>query len=412
MYTELHRALGVQAGAITDEMIDELIAQKTVESRGLDFKQSPPPEKELKNSDMLKDVAAMANTGGGVIVFGITDDGGKAGNRIDLSEKFGESFQRTFKRLAITSIDPPVFGLELFEVGEQGALVGVVVIPDSSRAPHMIAGKDKFKDYFAVPVRNGPDTQFLSEVEISRMYRERFELDRNAREQIQTLYNRSLELTDDEEVWLVGAARPKHQTFTVSPSSEEIFTLASAANGLRGRFGYGGVITPLSGIHSRAKRGFRSWRFSGLGKERKDAQTYLSFHDDGSVQVLGTLTNSRPGVQENIADASQLECYIADTMLAARAQAERTGVGDYDILIGLTVGTGREINLDYEGVDVWRFPEEAVSIKSFIPVSQSVDLLIDDDELRKVICMVIVDCINQAGLSRPRVIRQESNTGE
>lgn len=410
MYSELHRVLGMSAGPITDEMIDALIAQQTAETRGLDFKQSAPREAEIKNSDLIKDIAAMANSGGGVIIFGITDDGGKAGGRIDLSNKFDESYQRTVKRLAMTSIEPPVFGLELYVVEGNDSTVGVLVIPTSPRVPHMITGKEKFKNYLAVPVRNGPDTQYLPEAEISRMYRDRFELDRSAREQITELFERARDLTDTESIWFVGAARPKHQAATATASIVEVTSSARDASDLRQEFGYGRAVTPLSVSHSRAKRGFRSWRFSELQKRENSPRTYLSFHDDGSIQVLGTLSALYPNAKENMADASQLECYIADTVLAARAQAGRSGVSEYDILIGLTTGLGQEIELNYVGADPRTFPEDAVPIKTFIPVNQTVEVLVDDLDLKNVIYEIILDCINQSGLSRTRIFRPDSAT--
>lgn len=75
MYSALHRSFGEKLGPITSEMIDRAIVQQVEESRGLDYKAVPDEAKNIKGGDVAKDVAAMANTGGGVILYGVSEDG-------------------------------------------------------------------------------------------------------------------------------------------------------------------------------------------------------------------------------------------------------------------------------------------------------------------------------------------------
>lgn len=70
--TALHRAAGEGPGPITDELLDAAIAAGTTETDDLDWKQALPQDRDLKDSDFPKDVAAMANNRGGVIVYGVT----------------------------------------------------------------------------------------------------------------------------------------------------------------------------------------------------------------------------------------------------------------------------------------------------------------------------------------------------
>jgi hypothetical protein len=65
--------LGRDPGPLTDEMIDEAVAQGIAETDDLDWKTRLPPTRGLNESDFPKDIAAMANSGGGVIVYGITE---------------------------------------------------------------------------------------------------------------------------------------------------------------------------------------------------------------------------------------------------------------------------------------------------------------------------------------------------
>lgn len=56
---------------MTDNMLDEAVIAGVSETDDLDWKSELPPMKGLPQTDFPKDVAAMANSGGGIIVFGV-----------------------------------------------------------------------------------------------------------------------------------------------------------------------------------------------------------------------------------------------------------------------------------------------------------------------------------------------------
>ena len=95
MFTSLHRALGINStNEFTTEMIDQLVDRQVAEAPDLDFKAAIPPVKALAASDVKKDLCAMANIGGGVIVYGVAEDDNNkehAGYRTDVG-KFDESY--------------------------------------------------------------------------------------------------------------------------------------------------------------------------------------------------------------------------------------------------------------------------------------------------------------------------------
>jgi hypothetical protein len=72
-FTALHRALGVSPGPLTVELLEAAVRGRVVETNDLDWKAELPPAKGLPQTDFPKDVAAMANSGGGVIVFGVRE---------------------------------------------------------------------------------------------------------------------------------------------------------------------------------------------------------------------------------------------------------------------------------------------------------------------------------------------------
>ncbi|MDA4827485.1 helix-turn-helix domain-containing protein [Kocuria rhizophila] len=76
MFTPIHRALGLKPGDITWDLIECAVEQKVEEAVDLDWKQcdyldSRNPQWQ---DEVAKDIAAMANSGGGWIVLGVAED--------------------------------------------------------------------------------------------------------------------------------------------------------------------------------------------------------------------------------------------------------------------------------------------------------------------------------------------------
>ena len=93
-FTALHRVLGRGPGPLTDELLDSAVAAGATESDDLDWKSELPPQKGLPQTDFPKDVAAMANSGGGVIVFGVHESQKAATGRTDVGDFDGSSRMR------------------------------------------------------------------------------------------------------------------------------------------------------------------------------------------------------------------------------------------------------------------------------------------------------------------------------
>lgn len=135
-FTALHRVLGLPPGPLTDDLLDEAVDAGAEEADDLDWKSELPSVKGLPLSDFPKDVAAMANSGGGVIVFGVREAQKAATERVDVGD-FDESCERAFRSAAITAISPPVFGLNVHRIGTDPRAV-VVEVPASIDGPHLI----------------------------------------------------------------------------------------------------------------------------------------------------------------------------------------------------------------------------------------------------------------------------------
>lgn len=101
--TPLHQLLGVDPGPLTEQMIDAAIAQGLVESDRLDWKRRLPPERGFKTSDIIKDIAAFANSGGGMLIIGVEEEEKAASGRID-ADDLNESYQRTIQAVSYSAI--------------------------------------------------------------------------------------------------------------------------------------------------------------------------------------------------------------------------------------------------------------------------------------------------------------------
>jgi Putative DNA-binding domain len=133
-FTPLHRLLGRQPGPLTDDMLDAAIEQGIRETDDLDWKSELPKAKDLSQSDVVKDIAAMANSGGGMIVFGVKEIDKAANGRKDVGE-LDQAYERTLRSVAVSGIQPPVLRnsqilwMGVFRRRSVGCSIGRIVQP-------------------------------------------------------------------------------------------------------------------------------------------------------------------------------------------------------------------------------------------------------------------------------------------
>jgi hypothetical protein len=130
-------------------VIEALITNEVRESRSLDYKDKLPSGKNDDRKEFLADVSAMANAGGGDIVFGIAErreDGRPTGLPESVSGLGGVNLDAESLRLENMirdGIDPRISGLRLWPVeGIDGGPVLVLRVPKSYLAPHMVKTGD------------------------------------------------------------------------------------------------------------------------------------------------------------------------------------------------------------------------------------------------------------------------------
>lgn len=126
--------------------IDKLIATQTQESLHLDYKDSRVIDKS-KREEISKDVSAFANSDGGTIIYGVTEQYHlpvARDNGVDHSQYSREWLEQVIN----SNISPRIDGIQIIPIPvSDDNSIYVVGIPKSFRGPHQAADKRYYKRF-------------------------------------------------------------------------------------------------------------------------------------------------------------------------------------------------------------------------------------------------------------------------
>ncbi|NVN00042.1 helix-turn-helix domain-containing protein [Arthrobacter sp. SDTb3-6] len=289
-WTSLHAALNLPKGVLTYEHIVQAVTAEVGEDAGLDWKRDLPQRGKVHET--TKDIAAMANSGGGVIVYGVAED--SAGRAESISPVSVIEADRLMILSAAAAAQPMVPGLKLYPLSSsEESEVGVVVaiVPGSPNAPHLVGQKH----LYGAPVRNGPTTIWLDERSIERAYAERFSLRSSRNDLLETMVEDLKDRLDlPDQTWLLGVATPLAPTSKHSDvNRQEVYEMlkASRRRSVEMTQKDGDLDRPLSRIrHSpeRLKVGRRRLIAETAfieGPDNRSEEAHVEIHHDGSVGV-------------------------------------------------------------------------------------------------------------------------------
>jgi hypothetical protein len=203
---------GKRVDELTTSDLEPLLARpagdRIREDVDLEFKSTLYSRDEKGKSELAKDVAAMANDRGGVILIGIGED--PPGEAASLSPvAFTDEEERRIRQVVASSV-APLPDLSLIRIGtrdDPGRGVYGILVPASPLAPHGV----KQNDAWRYPARDGAYTRSLAESEIAERYRRRF---RQSERQVDRLTQvvdegaRAATPPEDFRVWLALALVP------------------------------------------------------------------------------------------------------------------------------------------------------------------------------------------------------------
>ncbi|MFG1858408.1 helix-turn-helix domain-containing protein [Actinomadura geliboluensis] len=407
-FTALHRALGLAPAPLTDDLLDAAVAAGVVETSDLDWKSELPPAKGLSQTDFPKDVAAMANSGGGVIVFGVRELQKAATGRVDVGE-LDEAYERSLRSAAITAISPPVFGLNVHRLGSGGKRAVVVEVPASIDGPHLIYKND----YFGAPVRADSDTVWMKERQIEAMYRARFEERRHATEALDALFGEASAGRDsDKRAWLIAVAHPRIPRFRGRLTREEARGVLTKTVGLALTYAGRGGIHPLENVdRDNPHPGLRRWVAvnTATGDRSIWKEAWMSVHHDGSVTVATAVGGHRMSSEEYFegwqVESAAIECAIADLMALVRTTAETTDNDEYDVRVGIEWTGERPLTILTKGHFGYAYDGDSVPLHCYTPVETTVNAVEPALDYHWHVHEFARDCVNQGGVSNVLMIQ-------
>lgn len=408
MFTPIHRALGLEPGNISIDLLVKAVEHSVEETSDLDWKRVAYDSRKPRwDEEAAKDIAAMANSGGGWIVFGIEEDGDKNAASKIAPISWSATDQQRILRAAYAKIGPPVVGLDFHEVpcgNESGGSVVMMRVPDSADAPHFAKKGD---DAFVAPRRNGPHTVYMSDREIERGFRERFQHADDQERLLQDRYERACEaLRPEDGVFLAVAAVPFEQSTRREPTdAERVYRyrddpLLSARAGLRTSRNWwqGGDLK--KGLHQWVLRAGKNvhWKFRKLVC---DDATVLGAYQLGLLVTDEERSSQYPVGLTNHCRAVDIETALIDHITLLRSHAkERQAHGGFRIRAGLVGIDGEPIYIRV--IDDWAGrlldTDSMEPIVRFQPITLALDPLLDIDEVLPIIKELARDLISQGGV--------------
>jgi hypothetical protein len=295
-WTRLHQELGISPGPLTYAHIEQGANEILGERDDLDWKRDLPKKAEPGEwNEFSKDVAAMANARGGLLIYGVRND-----RKITGVDPNAVHTEHLFKWLRANT-QPFVAGVDAYMLTSEDGSTSVLVVdvPASAMAPHFILGstpREKELRAFVVPFRYSDHTGWLAEHEIDRAYRDRFARQAATDQALERHLDRVREvvLTDGFPpiAWLIAVSRPSRPLPPLVPPTarEEArnvlqTTLATAA-GLQGEFGVTQLMRNV--LTGTPQVGLRCWIEGNFlhpfkGSTPRGRRMLVELHHDGTV---------------------------------------------------------------------------------------------------------------------------------
>ncbi len=150
--------------------VADLVTNTVAEAYDLDFKATLYGKSDKERRDLAGDVAALANTAGGVIVLGIAEDDQARAASVT-SVLLSDAEVGRIRQIVASQVSPlPTLDVLRAEDPQQpGRGFMLIAVPRSPMGPHAVLVNEALR----FPRRNGTTTTYLSEPEVADAYRTR-----------------------------------------------------------------------------------------------------------------------------------------------------------------------------------------------------------------------------------------------
>lgn len=416
MFTPIHRELGFPPGELTLSILEQAIDNRVEETIDLDWKRSLYNHRQPGWADeAAKDIAAMANSGGGWIFFGVAENPENNAAAGISPIHWNSDIEQRMLRVSYAKIGPPVLGIQFFPIpvtdSANGGFVVAMRVPDSHDAPHFAK---KGNDAFVAPRRNGPHTVFMSDREIERGFRERFQYADDQKRLLQDRFVEASEMLNSKDgVFLAIAAIPLEPAFSLAPPTEDdICRIVDQP--LNPELIYSEKSRHLWD-NGNIKKGMRRWILRSFPSYRM--KFCKEFFDDGTLlsgYQLGLLIEEgsnryHPSGCTNHCLSAHIEWTLIDFVSLLQCYAaSRQSHGGYRIRAGLIGASGDPIYIRTTAqmgnylLDL----DFSEPIGRFQPVSSGFDPLSPVSEFLPAITDLALDLVNQGGVRNLRIMME------
>ncbi|MER7666779.1 ATP-binding protein [Streptomyces sp. NPDC096193] len=167
----LEGIFGARLDAVSHTQVAALVTNAVTESYDLDFKEEVYGRSDKSKRDLAGDVAALANTSGGVLVLGVAED--NQARAMAAPEVVLDNAEQDRIRQIVSELVHPTPVIDVIQVESPkrpGHGFLLIAVPRSPMAPHAV----KVDIGLRYPRRYGTTTTYLSEAQVASAYRDRF----------------------------------------------------------------------------------------------------------------------------------------------------------------------------------------------------------------------------------------------
>lgn len=242
----LEQVFGKRVEELTAPDIAALVASQVPEAFDLDYKATLYGRSDADKRALATDVAALANTAGGVIVIGVAEDEQARASELSPVEQSDSELGRIRQVVGSLAAPMPTFDAFLVpaetagaspsgdEVPSASASTGFIVlaVPRSPGAPHAVLVNESLR----YPRRNGATTRYLSEAEVADAYQARATGLAGRRQRLDDVWRVGLDRLDVQDI-------PTHLWDWATLARVPVEPLT----GPRGTTGFDGALEHLAG---------------------------------------------------------------------------------------------------------------------------------------------------------------------
>lgn len=298
-------------------LLQRLCDDKCPESQTLEFKRELPGNSDKEKHELCKDVAALANTEGGDLVYGIEEKAGAAGSIYPIAAESSDAAMRRIAQVLDAGIEPRIQGIKMRNVDVTSGYSLVVRVPTSFDGPHCIRTNNSRR----FVMRNGTNITDMS-----------FDQLRGAFDRTATFAERARRFIADR----LQSIAERKTTAPLQSGPHWVVHLVPVA-GLAGR-----KVVDLRSIYARTFTEFldkdwgggtRTFNFDGLllhpgGWQDDGYYAYNHIFRTGAVegaQVGGTTREVSPGIEKSIVWSLDMSKFFYHSVKRFLASAKTWG---------------------------------------------------------------------------------------